>query len=74
MPPAKKPSFLRAKTGFILSGHRVVKGGEVVSIDDPVVKGREDLFEPLEGVVERATRAPGEMRVLPRPDRAKKGK
>lgn len=65
MPPAK-PKFLRAKTGFILSGHRVVKGGEVVAADDPVVRGREALFEPLDGVVEQATRNPGEMRVLPR--------
>lgn len=67
MPPAKKPTFLRCTQGFILSGHRVVKGGEVVSDTDPVVRGHEQYFEPLESVVERATRAPGEMRVVGRP-------
>ena len=70
MPPVKKPTFLRCTEGFILSGRRVVKGGEVVSATDPVVKGNERYFEPLEGVVERATRAPGEMRAVGRPRKA----
>ena len=53
---------------------RVVKGGEMVPADDPIVKGREHLFDPLEEVVEQATAAPGELRATkPRTKASKPG-
>lgn len=59
--------LLRAKEGFYVGATRqVVKGGQVVPADHPVVAGREELFEPVESDIETATRAPGEMRVTPR--------
>ena len=61
--------MLVAKTSFSWSG-RVFQEGTSVADDDPVVKGREHLFETVEerhvrvrgGVVERATAGPGEIR------------
>lgn len=52
----KKPSstqrrgsgFLIAKRSFQVPGPRLVKEGEVVEADDPIVKGREALFEKAE--------------------------
>lgn len=64
-------SYMRAHTGFAIpaprgqSRGRVVKAGEILDADDPVVKGREALFDPLADVVEQATASPGEKRVLP---------
>lgn len=59
--------LLRAKYGFVAGSLGVtVKGGQLVKADDPVVKGREDLFEPAERGIEQATRAPGEVRVIAR--------
>lgn len=58
--------LLRAKTGFLLPDRTVVKGGQIVSATDRVVKGREHLFEPAETGVEQATKAPGELRVVSR--------
>lgn len=65
---------------------RVLRPGDVVDEHDPCVTGRESYFEPVEatvhrateraaggpveGVIEQATRAPGEKR--PRRSRAKK--
>jgi hypothetical protein len=52
-------------------GDRVYAAGDLVDSNDPAVKGREDLFEPVEAtigrytnrrVVEQATAAPGEKR------------
>lgn len=59
-------NYLRAKTGFMLPGPIVVKAGQVVASTDAVVKGREELFEPMEETIETATRAPGELRLTPR--------
>lgn len=60
--------LLRAKTGFLVAdgSRQVIKGGQLVPADHRVVKGREHLFEPADTGVERATRAPGELRVTPR--------
>ena len=41
-------------------GQRFVAQDEIISSDDPVVKGREHLFKAIE--VEQATAAPGETR------------
>lgn len=69
MPPAAAVTYVRCRTGFRLADGRTVKGGEVVRADDAVVKLCPDAFEPLDEVVEAATRAPGERRLLP-PDRS----
>jgi len=50
----------RARTSFLAAGRRMVKAGEVLDSDDPVLHGRERLFAP----VEQATAAPGELRSL----------
>ncbi|MEV0151539.1 MULTISPECIES: hypothetical protein [unclassified Nonomuraea] len=73
--------YLRAKSGFLLPDGRQVRYGDLVAADDEMFKGkgRESLmasFEPVtDEVVEQATRAPGEVRVLPtrRPQRSSKG-
>ena len=45
---------------------RVLRAGDLVDENDPAVKGREGMFEPVETTVERATSAPGERRMLPK--------
>ncbi|MEU5848942.1 hypothetical protein [Saccharopolyspora shandongensis] len=61
--------YLRVKTGFVLADRTIVKAGQIVAADDRVVKGREELFEPMADHVEAATRAPGERRLtVRRPD------
>lgn len=56
---------------------RVVGSGDLLDSSDPVVAGRESLFEPLESFmdrrpgVEQATAAPGEVRTVKRPGRPK---
>lgn len=58
--------YVRVKTGFQKAGEPVVKGGQVLPADHPLVKGMPDeFFEPLEGAVERATRRPGEVKMTP---------
>lgn len=57
--------YLRVRAGYMRDG-RVVKGGEVIAANDPLVKGvPAAYFEPLDDVVEQATRRPGERRILP---------
>lgn len=61
--------YVRATTGFMLPDRTIVKAGQIVAATDRVVKGREELFEPMEDSVEAATRAPGEKRLtVKRPD------
>lgn len=43
--------YLVAKTGFYVSETVQISRGAIVVSDDPVVKGREDLFEPIENRV-----------------------
>jgi hypothetical protein len=58
---------LRALTTFGW-GQRMVREGDIVSSDDPVVRKNAALFEPiLAPVVEQATAAPGERRTVTRP-------
>jgi len=68
-----KPQYYRAKEGFgtIFEGEQIhVAAGELVRAGHPILKRREDLFEPVENFgrfdvrpeVEQATAAPGEKR------------
>ena len=59
--------MLRAKETFFTTSNLVVVAGDLVDDNDPIVKGREALFEPAEAAVkpssvEQATAAPGERR------------
>jgi hypothetical protein len=62
----------RAKTSFVTASNppRVVHAGALFEDSDPVLKGRDDLFENVEEYIERmkapeqATAAPGERRSL----------
>lgn len=59
--------YVVARTSF-WAGREVVHQGEVLCADSRLVKGRETMFRSLDehaGVVEQATAAPGERRVLP---------
>jgi hypothetical protein len=61
MPRAK---YLRALASFaavVGKQEYLIHTGDVLPSNHPVVKGREDLFEP-ENPVEQATAAPGEKR------------
>jgi hypothetical protein len=64
-----KPDYYRAKEGFgtMYGGEQIhVAAGEIVRAGHPILKRREDLFEPVENFgrfdVEQATAAPGEKR------------
>ena len=60
-------SELRARESFfafVKGISRQIRAGELVKNNDPVVKGRESLFE---SPVEQATAAPGEKRTVARP-------
>lgn len=65
-------TVLRVKTPFALSARKVFTIGTLVDASDPIVKGRESLFEPVETAaartasVEQATAAPGEKRTRSR--------
>lgn len=69
---------LRSKTAFAVffdGVPRVVGAGELVDSDDPVVDGREEMFEPVDTFMSRhrssetATAAPGEARAIKRSPR-----
>lgn len=74
-------SIMRCKTSFMTNvngSRRMIRQGDLFSSDDPVVKGREALFDAVEdvvakrtpkseSVVERATAEPGERRSVGRP-------
>jgi hypothetical protein len=67
--PAKKPEYYRAKEAFVTmyNGDQTsVQAGELVRAGHPIMKRREDLFEPVSSFgrfdVEQATAAPGEKR------------
>lgn len=57
-------ALLRARQSFA-TADRSVSAGTLVDSSDPIVSGREDLFEPAAAavaVVEQATAAPGSKR------------
>lgn len=51
--------FVQAIDTFRTKSRRLVRKGDVLDVNDPVVQGAKALFRPL---VERATAAPGEVR------------
>ena len=61
---------LRAKETFFVGNAKLTKG-QLVNDDDPIVKGKEHLFESTEEVaipmVEQATANPGQRRAVRRP-------
>lgn len=59
--------MLRANTSFFV-GTRLVSAGELVSPSDPIVAGREALFDQVApiSVVEEATAVPGVKRATKR--------
>lgn len=63
--------YLRAVTSFIVADKkgigRLVSEGDLLPVDDPVMKGRAHLFVDLEEGVEQATASPGEKRSVRRP-------
>ncbi len=70
--------ILRCKTSFHAYGRpTMVRAGDLVDSSDPVVRGREELFESVDEVVhgpadlpvESASAAPGERRSVKRPAR-----
>lgn len=59
--------FVRCKTSFFAVGRpTMVRAGQLFRSDDPLVVGREDLFDAVEDVVESASAAPGELRSVKR--------
>ena len=66
------PKLFSARQAFAVSldgQHVVIQPGQVVDENDPILKGRQALFEPFvpkirkyPGQVEQATAAPGELR------------
>jgi hypothetical protein len=60
--------MLRAKQSFLASPRRFVSAGDVLDDKDPIVKGREALFEPV-----AVTSRPGDDE-KPSPAQAKKAK
>lgn len=63
-----------ALVGFVAPGDRVIACGQLVDDDDPILAGREHLFDSAPsdvGAVEQATAAPGEVRRTSRPRRSK---
>lgn len=67
---------LRCKESFaadVNGVQRVVTAGQLLDSADPIVKGRDSLFEPVETYIQRntppveqATAAPGEKRAVKR--------
>lgn len=60
-------TFVQARTTFWIPGPRLVRAGDIFDAGDPVVAGRQELFVPIEDLVERATARPGERRSVRRP-------
>jgi hypothetical protein len=68
---ARKPvRALRARSSFSVGGVGRVYDGQLVRSDNPIVKGREQLFEDVNdvlGIVEQATKTPGQKRKAAKP-------
>lgn len=60
-------AILRCKQSFHAIGRPVmVHRGQLFDSSDPIVRGREQLFEAVDDLVEQATAAPGERRSITR--------
>jgi hypothetical protein len=71
MPPSRRPTHYRAKHAFgvMYEGEQItVAQGEIVRAGHPLLKGRDEHFEPVTTLgrfdtdVEQATAGPGEKR------------
>ncbi len=67
--------MLRCKQAFFVSPTLLIPAGALVADDDPIVKGREAMFEPAAPTVstrgvEEATANPGEKRTTTRKAKA----
>jgi hypothetical protein len=69
VPPLKRVERYKAKYAFgvMFDGEQItIPAGEIVRAGHPLLKGREEHFEPVESFgrfdVEQATAAPGEKR------------
>ncbi len=51
--------ILRATTSFSCGRAGIVRMGDLYESDDPIVKGREHLFEPVAGAVRVTAAVPG---------------
>lgn len=60
--------YMKCTSGFLLPGGRQIRSGDLVEAGDPMFKdhkGLESKFEPVtQEIVEQATRAPGEVRII----------
>lgn len=64
---ARTVRAVRARHTFYARGQLII-GDQLYRTDDPVVKRHPDLFEDVDdslGIVEKATRNPGEKRARP---------
>lgn len=58
----------RARSSFAVPGAdgmpRLIQEGTIVGHDDPVLKSRRELFQPMSEYIEQTTQAPGEVRPI----------
>lgn len=61
----------RARSSFAVPGPdgmpRVIQEGTIVGHDDPALKTRRELFQPMSEYIEQTTQAPGEKRAVRMP-------
>lgn len=55
----------KANTSFFVN-NRLVSDGDLVADDDPIITGREHLFDRVNATVEEATAVPGVKRTAKR--------
>lgn len=64
-------TVFRARSSFAVPGDdglpRVIQEGVIVGHDDPALRSRRELFEPMSDYIERTTQAPGEKRPVRMP-------
>jgi hypothetical protein len=67
-------THLRAKSSFSAGARRIVHAGDVLDANDPIIKGREALFESLDAVKpEPVTRANAATKIISTGTKARKG-
>lgn len=61
----------RARSSFAVPGPdglpRVIQEGDILGHDDPAMKTRRELFQPMSEYIEQTTKAPGEKRLVRMP-------